>query len=335
MDIADLHCDTAARLYERHKAGDTTENLYANKGHNDLLKMRAGHYIVQNFALFVDAGAVERPFAEAKGMYQYFMKQLKEFSRYIRQVTTYEQIMENKKEGRISALLTIEEGSICQGSIRKLHQFYKAGVRMMTLTWNYENELAHPALKSAFMGEREIDFDYRTPDLTHGLKKKGLEFVQEMERLGIIIDVSHLSDRGIYDVLAHTSKPIVASHSNARALSPWVRNLTDDMIRKIGERGGLVGLNFCPDFLKEVPLHAPNPGRRSDVARHARHIADVGGIDIVALGSDFDGIKGNAQLKNAASVISLYDDFKREGFTEDEIGKIFSGNVMRLYREML
>ena len=142
----------------------------------------------------------------------------------------------------MSALLTIEEGGVCLGEIEKLREFYEAGARMLTLTWNYENELGHPA---AMQGDHWKN--YRANEKRPlGLKERGFEFVAEMERLGMIVDVSHLSDDGFFDLCEHARKPFVASHSNSRAMCGHRRNLTDEMLRMLGDRGGVSGLNFCP-----------------------------------------------------------------------------------------
>ena len=145
-------------------------------------------------------------------------------------VRSYRDIEDNWRKGRMSALLTIEEGGVCQGSLRFLRDFYRLGVRMMTLTWNFPNELGFPNKRE----RREDGTTYLVPDQSNGLTGTGIEFVEEMERLGMIIDVSHLNDAGIWDVFRHTKKPFVASHSNARAVASHPRNMT-------GKQGILYG----------------------------------------------------------------------------------------------
>ena len=157
----------------------------------------------------------------------------------------------------------------------------------------------------------------------------------EMEELGIIPDVSHLSDSGFYDVYAHTTKPFVASHSNARALCKHTRNLTDDMIRKIGERGGVIGLNYCPVFLDDKEVYGDNESTVRLMAEHARYITDRGGMDVLGLGSDFDGIEGKLEMEDCSKLQLLYEALRHAGFTESETEKIFNGNVLRVYREIL
>ena len=151
----------------------------------------------------------------------------------------------------------------------------------------------------------------------------------------MIVDVSHMSDAGFYQVLSLTRKPFVASHSNARAVCPCVRNMSDDMIRALAERGGVMGLNFCADFLTQVPYGKENPGSIAAVVNHARHIVKVGGMECIGLGSDFDGIDTHRELTGADSMERLWNAFKESGFKESQIDKIWGGNVLHLYKEVL
>lgn len=250
--------------------------------------------------------------------------------------------MDNHKKGLLSALLTLEEGEICQGSLAYLRNFYRLGVRMMTLTWNFENQLAHPN----FYPKREDYTSDFKPVFPHaypingtpnpkGLKEKGLEFLTEMERLGIIIDVSHLSDGGFYDVYDHTSRPFVASHSNARALCANCRNLTDDMIRKMGERGCVIGLNYLGNFLTYSPTGEDMKSTVAAMIRHAKYITNLGGISCLGLGSDFDGFDTETELADCSFLPLLEAEMKKQGFSSGEIEKIFYQNVLNLYKEIL
>ena len=246
-------------------------------------------------------------------------------------------------------MLTVEEGAVCKGELAKLHQLYDMGVRMMTLTWNYPNELGYPNLDSvkgkevhkrcseADAGNAQQIFEdyFYMPDAVNGLTECGREFVSAMERLGMIVDVSHLSDAGFYDVLECTKKPFVASHSNARRVCRCVRNLSNDMIVKLAERGGCTGLNFCADFLEEMPVGQENPGTIEAVVRHAKHIVNLGGIEVLGLGSDFDGIETHKELPGVQSMGLLWEALHKAGFTQSELDKIFYQNVLRVYKECL
>ncbi len=364
MKIVDMHCDTVSALYDKKSRGGQ-EELRENGGHIDLLRMKKSGYLLQNFALFVELNRDGDPWERALRLYGYYREELEKNGELLAPVLGFSDIGRNEAQGKLSAMLTVEEGAVCEGETDKLRRLYDMGVRMLTLTWNFENELGCPnftrALKeriSAVRAEREALAEagdtvkagqkhkelqelrfrelYETPpNVTGGLTEKGREFVSEMEELGMIPDVSHLSDAGFYDVLETAKKPFVASHSNARSICGCVRNLTDDMIRRLAERGGCTGLNFCADFLEQMPAGIPNPGTVSSVVRHARHIVRVGGIEVLGLGSDFDGIDTHAELPGAQSMGVLWEALRRGGFTEGQLDKIFCGNVLRVYGETL
>ena len=156
-----------------------------------------------------------------------------------------------------------------------------------------------------------------------------------MERLGIIVDVSHLSDAGFYDVLKYSKKPFVASHSNARAVTNVVRNLTDDMIRKLADKGGVVGINFCSNFVMPTPHTDLTFTYIEDLVKHIKHIKNVGGIDVIALGTDFDGIQSTLEIKDASQAQLLAEALLNNDFTYEEVEKIFYKNTMNLYKELL
>ena len=340
MKIIDMHCDTISAIRSR-KVSDPA-CLLENDLQIDLQKMKKGDYLLQNFALYVNLEAEDDPMEAALSMTDVFYNEMEKNKDLIRPVTTYEEILHNQQEGLISALLTLEEGEICKGNLAYLRNFYRLGVRMMTLTWNYENQIGAPN----FFPKRSDytdDLQPKTPDTypisgksnPTGLTETGLAFLSEMERIGIIIDVSHLSDGGFYDVYEHTTKPFVASHSNARSLCPNCRNLTDDMIRKIGERGGVIGLNYFGNFLEPGPDDHYKKSTVEAIVRHAKYIANLGGISCLGLGSDFDGFDGEAELSDCSFLPLLEQEFKAQNFSSSEIEKILYKNVLELYRELL
>lgn len=321
MKIADLHCDTVSRLYAYVQSGKKA-SLRQNPFQVDLEKMKKGQYGLQNFAIYVDLQKERDPYEAAKAQLTLFKEQMRENRDCIRQVVCQDDMEENDKTGRMSALLTMEEGEICGGDIAKLHEFYAAGIRMMTFTWNYKNSLGYPASPQEPDGKNG------------GLTEKGIIFLQEMEHLGIIPDVSHLSEQGFYDVCQYSRRPFVASHSNAYSLCPHPRNLSDDMIRQIGEHGGLIGVNYYGTFLDTLK---ENHGY-STVSRIADHILQMihtGGLNCVALGSDFDGIDEKLELTDCSRMELLWQELKHRGLTEREIDAVTSGNVYRLYEEIL
>jgi len=360
MKVADMHCDTIYKLFCAGEQG-RPEALLQNGCHIDLMRMREGNYLIQNFAMFVELDRDGDPWERVCRLCGYYKEELEKNRDILAPVLVYDDIEKNRVSGRLSAMLTVEEGAVCKGETEKLRKLYDMGVRMMTLTWNFPNEIGYPnfdvrlgekasAAKEAWKKCMEGSAEYeqkrreaqaafeafnRTPNVTGGLTERGKEMVAEMEGLGMIVDVSHLSDAGFYDVCSVTKKPFVASHSNARAVCPCVRNLTDDMIRRLSERGGVMGLNYCADFLEEKPVGEENPGSIDAIARHAKHIADVGGIEVIGLGSDFDGISTHRELPGAQAMGSLWEGLRRAGFTESQLDQIFYKNVLRVYRETL
>mgnify|MGYP001729275950 CR=1 FL=1 len=213
--------------------------------------MQKGDYLLQNFAMFVHLGKTADPFHYAMKLVDLFYNELEPYSDRIGIVKRWEDIEENQKAGKMSAMLTLEEGGICKGDLSCLRDFYRLGARMMTITWNFPNELGFPNGK-----DESVSPARSVPDTEHGLTETGIAFVQEMERIGMIIDISHLNDAGIRDVFHYTKKPFVASHSNARALARHPRNLTDEMIRALAEKNQKKALDLYYDLLslKEPPM---------------------------------------------------------------------------------
>lgn len=330
MKVIDMHCDTISELHALKKNGGEG-SILENSLHMDLRRMKAGDYGLQNFALYLNLKGTEDPFADCMEMLDTFYMEMEGQQDLIGIVKSYKDIRKNWEEGRMSALLTVEEGGVCRGSLALLRDFYRLGVRMMTLTWNHLNELGHPN-RFITEGPEAPRFE---PDTENGLTDRGIEFVKEMERLGMIIDVSHLSDAGIYDVFRYTEKPFVASHSNARALASHPRNLTDDMIRGLAKRGGVAGLNYCAAFLRDWEDEAAAVSLIDDIVEQIKYFKKVGGIDCVGLGSDFDGIRCGLELIDASGLPLLEAAMRRQGFTETEIEKVFYRNVMRVYKELL
>ncbi len=337
MKVIDMHCDTIERLYGVRKNLQThkdfcvsAETLRNNQGHLDLERMKQNGYLLQNFALFVDLEQWQEPWGGVKELYLCYCEEMWRNEDVIRPVFSFGDMERAWRDGKMCALLAVEEGGVCCGEIGKLQELYSMGVRMMTLTWNYENELGAPATP----GERRNGGGKNVS--SGGLTSIGEAFVAEMENLGIIPDVSHLSDRGFYDLLRVSKRPFVASHSNARAICSHGRNLTDDMIRSIAKRGGCIGLNFYEDFI--VPQNLEKKGEEiilEILTKHAVHMANVGGIGVLGLGSDFDGIPTNLEISGAERMEFVWCALKKGGFTERELDAVFYKNVLRVYREYL
>ena len=321
MKVVDMHCDTIGELWKAEKAGKPI-SLRSNSLHIDLEKMQKGDYLLQNFAMFVFLGREKDPLVNVLEMIDVYNRAMAENADIIGQVLKYEDIEKNRAAGKLSGMLTIEEGAVLKGNPYVVRSLYQLGVRMLTLTWNFENEIGYP---NTIVKAKDYD-----PSRHYGLKPEGIEIVREMNRVGMIVDVSHLGDDGFWDVVKYCDGPFVASHSNARAVCNHTRNMTDDMIRALADKGGVMGLNFCGDF-----LNPDGKSRVEDMVRHAKHIINVGGSDILGLGTDYDGIDGDLELDHCDKMPLLAQEMERQGFSTQQIEKIFHGNVLRLYREVL
>ena len=330
MRVFDLHCDTLAELNHAAHAG-TPKSFARNDLMVDLERMRGAGYGLQCFACFVDLAAPADPLLTALEEADIFHRLLARYPQDLYWVRTAADLDALDRDGRIGAMLTAEEGGICKDSLPVLRSLYRLGVRMMTLTWNHKNGLAEP----------NVPPDYKedpwpcAPNTTGGLTPLGVEFVAEMERLHMIVDVAHLSDAGIYDLLRVAKHPFAASHSNARACCGHLRNLPDDILAQMGDKGCLVGLNFCAAFLDPNPDRHHLKSRVRAMAGQARHIMDVGGEDILALGSDFDGIGGDLEIAGAQDMPRLAEGLCAAGLTPRQVDKIFWHNARRFFAENL
>lgn len=311
MKIIDLHCDTIAKLHQ-----DGNVKLSCNSFAVDIEKLKTGESLAQFFALFIDQAKVDDPLLAAKNLLALFYREMDESRAKICLAKNDADLSINHSENKISAFLTIEEGGVLQGKIENLLDFYQLGVRLITLTWNYPNEIGYP----------NHHYQYRD----FGLTGFGRECVAKMNALGMIVDVSHLSDRGFYDVAKISVKPFVASHSNSRAVCAHSRNLTDDMIKILAEKGGVMGLNFAAHFLGEGDL-----GKIDDMMHHLKHIYRIGGIDVIALGTDFDGISTAVEIGDFSQMQRLVEALRCAGFNETEIEKITYKNARRVIVDCL
>lgn len=326
MHFADMHCDTILELRDHPE-----KSLLKNDLHVDLEKLKKAGVSLQCFALFTDKQKGPVSEKEALELYDAFMTHLEQNADRIGQVRNITELHENQKQGKISALLTLEEGDVTFGGLAMLRNWHRMGVRMIALTWNYENRLASPNFSLAGYDNYKIPSPMQSINNETGLTDFGKAYVREMERLHMIVDVSHLGDKGFWDVIHMSTQPVVASHSNCRALCPVSRNLTDDMIKAIGDTGGVVGLNLCADFLSE---DGNNYSRLQDMAAHVKHMIQVAGEDVPALGSDFDGITSLLEIKDASGLPMLAGALKEAGLTDVQIEKFAWGNFVRVFEQV-
>lgn len=247
-------------------------------------------------------------------------KEVEENEKIIEMAYNYQDIINNKSNNKISAFLTIEDGRSVKNDLKKIKKYHELGIRLITLTWNHENCFGYPNAS-----DRKI--------MTKGLKKFGIKAVKYMNKIGMIVDVSHLSDQGFYDVAEHSNKPFIASHSNARQLASHSRNLNDDMIKTIGEKGGVIGLNFAPQFLNKNP--ADRNSRIKEMINHLNYIKNLGGESVIALGSDFDGITGSLEIDSSSKLPLLFRALKDSGWSQKLIDKFSFKNSLRVIKEVI
>lgn len=313
MKAVDLHSDTILRLSE-----NPGETLMNSEGHISLSKLIKGDVSCQCFALFTkmhelagDDGMT--PFERLSRLHDVFRREVDGSEGKVKQAASASDIAENEKNGIISALLTIEGLDPLEGKLSNAETVISWGARIAGLTWNWENELAYPQ-----SSDRAV--------MNAGLKPFGHEVIELFNEKGVIVDVSHLSDGGFWDVIKEADK-VVATHSNCRAVTPENRNLTDEMIRSLADKGGVMGLNFCPSFLTGDESHE---SRIPDMVRHVKHMINVGGEDLPALGSDFDGIGGKLEVDGPDKFPRLYDHLHSAGLSHTVLEKMWKTNALRL-----
>ena len=318
MRVIDMHCDTFWLMMRKQGV-----SLQKNDLCIDIEKMKAAGSMAQFFASFIHMSqfegvdAVEEAYQHALAMIAHGKEALSKCSDSIAIAHNYDELIANRDSGKMSAILTVEEGGILNGKMEYLEKLYSEGIRLITLTWNHENCIGFP-------NSRDVKL------MQLGLKPFGFEVMERMNELGMLIDVSHLSDGGFWDVINHTRKPVVASHSNARALCCHPRNLTDEMIKALAEKGGVTGVNFYPYFLQEN-----GKATVADIANHIWHIYQVGGEDVIAIGTDFDGFdEGELDISDMGEMNLVYNAIQKRGFTERQVDKIFSGNIVRVLQTM-
>ena len=353
MFVLDSHCDTPSQILRLRDI--SIDNPYA---HVDIPKLRKGGVDGVFFALYVPAAMDNDPAAARAYAYRMLdgVRNSLENNPDALLTTSVEQAQENKSKGLLSVFIGLENASAIGDSLEELRRFYAAGVRYVTLCHSGNNQIC----------------DSCAPKVKrwNGLSPFGREVVAEMNRLGMLIDVSHISDDAFYDVVELSSKPVVATHSCCRALANHPRNLTDDMIRRIADVEGVVQVNFYPVFLDsefrtilngsgimergesiesefiadpadsvkraawnavQDELTALKRPTYKRIVDHIDHIVRLVGIDYVGLGSDFDGIEVTPDGMEDISKFSLvFEEMRLRGYSESDIEKVASGNFFRV-----
>lgn len=307
--IIDGHCDTLTNLLDRSLNIDCDEN------HINLDRLIAGNVGIQFFAAWIGPRfKYGSPLKRALRLIDTYNQMICNAAHILRPILKYEHI-ESIKDNQIGTILTVEGGEVLEGELSNLRILYKLGVRLMTLTWNYRNEIADGVMETSAQG---------------GLSLFGVDVVKEMNRLGMIIDVSHLSEKGFWDVISLSRDPIIASHSNAAALCNHPRNLSDDQIKAIHDKGGIIGINFYPIFLSR------NKASIDDIIKHIEYIAGLTTIDVVGFGSDFDGIDMlPVGVEGPQSYPVIIERLLRLNYKEEDIRKIMYKNYLRILKAIL
>ena len=315
MIYADLHCDTLTEY----------PSLRRNQGQLDLERSHTAGARLVCFAAFLryDSGDL---FGRALAYADKLAAELAGNADIALPVRCAADLAEAVRQDKVGAMFTIEEGGVVEQDPSRLATLYAKGLRMMTLTWNFVNRLGYPncdEAKIAALGEAAIYMPQ-----TKGLTELGGNVVAEMNRLGILVDVSHLSDGGFWDVMRLSKSPVVASHSNARMVRGVSRNLTDEMISALAQKGGVTGLNLCPDF-----LCVPTEDVLAAAVRHVEHIYQVGGEDVLAFGADFDGTSTRYPLRDCTAVPTLLAAVERR-LGARIAAKMAFGNFARVFGEV-
>lgn len=303
MHIIDLHCDTLYKAVMNNMPLDAKENEVLFEPDRADCKLQCyAIWLPDNFS---GEKAEQTVFAAAG-------KLREECDRLgIRLLHQGDDIHNQFAANRNTAILTIENGSALNGKIENVQRFSDMGVKMMTLTWNAHNRIGDGAdVKSS-----------------KGITAFGCSVLQEMERTGIIVDVSHASEKLFYDVAENTQRPFVASHSNAYSITRHRRNLTDEQFKVFVQRNGLVGINFHNAFLND----APDKANINDIIRHIEHFLALGGEDCLCFGSDFDGGTLPKDIKNSRIYNKIYEMCLKQGYSDTLIRKIFYKNALKFF----
>jgi membrane dipeptidase len=307
--VVDAHVDTLLKVVADGRGlGERSPER-----HVDLPRLLEGGVKVQFFACYIEpAFKPDRGLQRVIQMIDIFHAEATRNADTMSVCTDTASIHAAVENGRLAAILTVEGGEAIGADLAALRMLHRLGVRSMGLVWNQRNLIADG------VGERRT---------RGGLTTFGVEVVREMNRLGMIVDVSHLTDEGFYDVIETSRAPIMATHSNARAVCDHPRNLTDDQIRTLAVNGGVMGINFAPAFVRKEDANV------EAVLDHVDHVVGLVGPDHVGLGSDFDGIGPPPRgLSDPTCLWRLTEGLMKRGYAADDIRKVLGGNHLRVIR---
>ncbi len=312
--FVDTHNDFMYQVYDKG-ASISSDNSFT---HSDIPKFKEGGVDVQVFAVWI-------PNKQFRNSYRFTLDQIGrlkqmagENSGSMEIAYSYDDITRIVSLGKLCGLIGIEGGTAVGDDESRVKEFYDLGVRYIGLTWNNSNLIASSARDETEKG------------ITGGLTEFGRVVIKKMNETGMLIDVSHLGERSFWDVMEISEDPVIASHSNCYSLNPHYRNLTDEQIKAIAEKGGYIGVNFYDKFLV-------SKGRADidDVLNHIDHLKKTGGIDCIGIGSDYDGgITPPSGLENVTMYPEITKALLERGYTSEEVKKILGGNFLRVFRKV-
>lgn len=301
FNFADLHCDTLTEIYTNNL------KLEENELHISLNRATNFNKYCQVFAIWTnDKLAEEQRFENFINVYNYFINNKPENLNICK---NYNDVINSLENNKISAILAVEDAGVLNGNIGRIDYLHDIGVRFITLTWNSSNELS----------------DGIKVDNAGGLTHFGKLAVAKMQEKNIIVDVSHISEKGFWDVCEISKKPFVATHSNSKTICEHFRNLNDEQFKAIVENKGLVGINLCGGFLNNIEDDASI----DDIIRHIDYFLSLGGEDTLCFGADFDGIdtlpKG---IKGINDIYKIYEEMLKRNYSQKTTDRIFFNNFI-------
>jgi membrane dipeptidase len=288
---------------------------------SDLPRFKEGGLDVQVFAIWISMGRISKSYSFVKSQIERLRNIESENSSELEFANTYDDIIRIINEKNICGLIGIEGGTVIEKNLDNINSLFGMGVRYIGLTWNNSNAISSSARDAVERGKQG------------GLTDFGIQVVKRMNEAGMLIDVSHLSEQGFWDVIENTDSPIIASHSNCYSINPHYRNLTDEQIKAIAKNGGYIGVNFYDKFLDKDG--EKNGSTIEKVIEHIDYIKNLIGADYIGIGSDFDGgITPVRELYDASRYPELTRRLVERGYTEDEIKKILGGNFLRVFKQV-
>lgn len=305
MRLFDLHCDTLVTL------GDRKEDFLCRETEFSLCEQKKFRRLCQTMAIFIpDRLRGDEAFAYFCKYRIYLEEILKKQSELAERVTCGSDIRRITDQGKCAVILAVESGAALGGNLERVEDLAKYGVKIMTLVWNGENELGSGH------------------DTEKGITPFGRKVIRKMEENKILVDVSHLNDRGFDEVYEMAERPFVATHSNLRSICSHRRNLTEEQFCRIRAKNGLVGINLHQEFLSDT-----GTGTEEDVYRHVERMLELGGEHVIACGSDFDGADIHASLNTPVKFAKLAENMLKRGIKETIVDNIFFENAERFFRE--